>query len=123
LLASVYLHDVLDLWVQWWRSRHAYSDDHRAMDDFIVGFEYQQDAQRLRTELREWFVRFGRYLAPRRAARGLGKPDAFEFLGFLHLCGNRRRGGSGCYRRPRETAQGRPVRCPVAVVGVARWRS
>ena len=26
-------------------------------------------------------------------------------------------------RRPRETAQVRPVRCPLAVVRVARWRS
>jgi hypothetical protein len=26
LLANVYLHYVLDLWVQWWRRRHAHGD-------------------------------------------------------------------------------------------------
>jgi len=26
LLANVYLHYVFDLWVDWWRSRHAHGD-------------------------------------------------------------------------------------------------
>ena len=57
-------------------------------DDFIVGFQYEEDAQRFLDELRERFARFGLELHPdktrliefgRRAAidrrrRGLGKP-------------------------------------------------
>ena len=48
LLANVYLHYVLDLWVDWWRHRHGHGDVIivRWADDFIVGFEDQQDAQR-----------------------------------------------------------------------------
>jgi retron-type reverse transcriptase len=46
LLANVYLHHVFGLWAQWWRSRHARGDVIivRWADDFIVGFEYQEDA-------------------------------------------------------------------------------
>lgn len=48
LLANVYLHYVLDLWVDWWRRHHAHGDVIivRWADDFIVGFEHEQDAWR-----------------------------------------------------------------------------
>ena len=29
---------------------------------------------------------FGRYAARRRARRGLGKPETFNFLGFTYIC-------------------------------------
>jgi RNA-directed DNA polymerase len=78
----------------------------RWADEVIVGFEYQEDAQRFLTELRERFARFGlelhpdknrliefgRHAAQRRAARGLGKLDTFDFLGFTHLCGKSKKG-------------------------------
>ena len=53
LLANVYLHYVLDLWADWWRKRHARGDVIivRFADDFIVGFEYREDAERFRDEL------------------------------------------------------------------------
>ncbi|MFU8855124.1 reverse transcriptase domain-containing protein [Micromonospora sp. SL1-18] len=102
LLANVYLHHVLDLWVDWWRRRHAHGDVIivRFADDFIVGFEHEQDARRFLTELRERFARFGLELHPdktrliefgrhavgRRRKRGLGKPETFDFLGFTHIC-------------------------------------
>ena len=31
-------------------------------------------------------IEFGRHAAWRRAARGLGKPETFDFLGFTHIC-------------------------------------
>jgi group II intron reverse transcriptase/maturase len=42
LLANVYLHYVLDLWVQQWRQRHAQGDVIvvRCADDFVVGFQH-----------------------------------------------------------------------------------
>ena len=42
LLANVYLHYALDLWVQQWRERHAHGDMIivRWADDFIVGFQF-----------------------------------------------------------------------------------
>ncbi|MCA1700414.1 MAG: group II intron reverse transcriptase/maturase [Actinobacteria bacterium] len=109
LLANVYLHYVLDRWVRQWRHREARGDViiTRFADDFVAGFEHEDDARRFLTDLRERFakfglelhpdktrlIEFGRYAARKRAARGLGKPETFDFLGFTHLCGKTRRGG------------------------------
>jgi RNA-directed DNA polymerase len=108
LLANVYLHYVLDLWADWWRNRHADGDMVivRFADDFIVGFEYQEDAERFLGELRGRFaefglelhpgktrlIEFGRHAAWKRARRGLGKPETFDFLGFTHICAKTRHG-------------------------------
>ena len=109
LLANVYLHYVFDLWAQWWRNRFANGDVVivRFADDFTVGFEYQEDAQRFLADLRQRFakfglelhpdktrlIEFGRHAARRRKARGLPKPETFDFLGFTHFCGTTKRGG------------------------------
>ena len=37
-------------------------------------------------------IEFGRHAADRRARRGVGKPETFNFLGFTHICGKSRRG-------------------------------
>jgi hypothetical protein len=37
-------------------------------------------------------IEFGRHAARARAARGLGKPETFAFLGFTHICGKGRSG-------------------------------
>jgi RNA-directed DNA polymerase len=108
LLANVYLHYVLDWWAQWWRRRHAHGDMIivRFADDFVAGFEHQADAQRFLADLRERFakfglelhpdktrlIEFGRHAARARAARGAGKPETFDFLGFTHMCGKTRTG-------------------------------
>jgi RNA-directed DNA polymerase len=108
LLANVYLHYVFDLWANWWRRRYAHGDVIivRFADDFIVGFQYRDDAQRFLHDLRERFakftlelhpdktrlIEFGRYAAERRRARGLGKPETFDFLGFTHICARLRDG-------------------------------
>jgi RNA-directed DNA polymerase len=104
----VYLHYVFDLWVGWWRRRHAHGDVIivRFADDFIVGFEHEHDARRFWADLRERFakfglelhpdktrlIEFGRFAAGQRAARGLGKPETFDFLGFTHICATSNRG-------------------------------
>jgi retron-type reverse transcriptase len=111
LLANVYLHYVLDLWADWWRKRHARGDVIivRFADDFVVGFQYRDDAEEFQSALRERFaefslelhpektrlIEFGRYAVPRRKARGEGKPETFSFLGFTHICAVTRRDGSG----------------------------
>ena len=66
LLANVYLHYVLDLWADWWRKRHARGDVIivRFADDFIVGFEHREDAERFRDELGGRFAKFGLELHP-----------------------------------------------------------
>ncbi len=79
----------------------------RFADDAVVGFERQDDAERFWADLRDRLARFnlklnaektrliefGRFAAERRAARGLGKPETFRFLGFTHVCGKTRKTG------------------------------
>ena len=38
-------------------------------------------------------IAFGRHAAEQRSARGLGKPETFDFLGFTHICGKAKEGG------------------------------
>jgi len=108
LLANVYLHYVLDVWADWWRRHYAHGDVIivRWADDFIIGFEHEQDARRFLTELRERLakfglelhpdktrlIEFGRHAAQRRRERGLGKPETFDFLGFTHISAKSRTG-------------------------------
>jgi group II intron reverse transcriptase/maturase len=108
LLANVYLHYAFDQWVDWWRRHHAQGDVVvvRYADDFVVGFEHRVDAERFQEALSERLakfglelkaektrlIEFGRYAARDRAARGLGKPETFDFLGFTHICGKSRAG-------------------------------
>lgn len=133
LLANVYLHYVLDLWIQWWRTQCRgevvvirFADDRRGrivaprepagqrptQSDClaemnrprrVIGFERKDEADRCLSELRERFakfglrlhdtktrlIEFGRHAAGRRKARGEGRPETFDFLGFTHRCGMR----------------------------------
>ncbi|HVC77583.1 MAG TPA: group II intron reverse transcriptase/maturase [Candidatus Micrarchaeaceae archaeon] len=108
LLANVYLHYVFDQWAQQWRKRHARGGMVivRYVDDFVVGFEHQGEAEQFLVDLRERLARFalelhpektrliefGRFAAQHRAAQGLGKAETFDFLGFTHICGKTRAG-------------------------------
>lgn len=57
---------MLDLWADWWRKRFAHGDVIivRFADDFIIGFEERQDAERFLAELRERFAKFSLELHP-----------------------------------------------------------
>jgi group II intron reverse transcriptase/maturase len=117
LLSNVYLHYVFDLWADQWRRRHAHGNVVivRYADDSVVGFEHERDATRFLSELRERLerfalqvhsektriVEFGRYAAERRERRGLGKPETFTFLGFVHICGTSSNGKYLLLRRTR----------------------
>jgi RNA-directed DNA polymerase len=102
LLANVYLHYVLDTWAHVWRRTNARGEVYivRYADDFVVGFQYRDDAERFHKELVERMqafglelhptktrlIEFGRFAAASRERRGLGKPETFNFLGFTHSC-------------------------------------
>jgi RNA-directed DNA polymerase len=117
LLANIYLHYVIDLWAKRWRRREATGDMVivRYADDIVVGFEHEADAHRfldaMRTRLEEFalslhpektrLIEFGRHVADRRAQRGLGKPETFNFLGFTFICGKSRRGAFLVKRKTR----------------------
>ena len=102
LLANVYLHYVLDLWVQWWRKQPGRGDVIivRSADDFVMGFQNRNDAEQFLRELRKRLSRFGlelqaektrliefgRFAVSNHQERGRGKPETFNFLGFTHIC-------------------------------------
>jgi RNA-directed DNA polymerase len=114
LFSNVYLHYVLDVWVQAWRSK---ADGDviivRYADDFVMGFQYRKEAERLLEELKERFaaygleihsektrlIEFGRFAESNRAELGKGKPETFDFLGFTHICGRTRKSGRFTIRR------------------------
>ena len=87
----------------------------RYADDIVVGFEHEAEARRfwdaMRARLQEFslslhpdktrLIEFGRLAADRRARRGLGKPETFNFLGFTFICGQSRRGKFLLKRRTR----------------------
>jgi RNA-directed DNA polymerase len=108
LLANVFLHYVFDLWAHQWRQRHSSGDVviARYADDFVMGFQHREDAERFLSDLRERFaqfglglhpektrlIEFGRFAATDRVRRGDGKPETFQFLGFTHACVKTRTG-------------------------------
>ena len=89
----------------------------RFADDFVVGFEHRGDAEQFVTDLRDRFARFGftlhpdktrliefgRFAAAHRRARGEGKPESFNFLGFTHSCAATRWGRFTVLRRTMRT--------------------
>ena len=51
--------------------------------------------------IEERLIEFGRHAAQRRKSRGLGKPETFTFLGFIHICGRSRIGKFLLWRKSR----------------------
>lgn len=108
LLANIYLHYAFDLWVKQWRQRHARGQVIvvRYADDWVMGFQFQDDAQRFQKEIaarlqtfgltlhpeKTRLIEFGRYAQGNFSRRGKGKPQTFDFLGFTHCCGQTRQG-------------------------------
>ena len=108
LLANVFLHYVLDLWVHQWRKRHTHGRIVivRYADDFVMGFQYESDARKMMVALRERvaafgfmlheektrLLEFGRLSTEQREARGDRRPETFAFLGFTHYCARSRDG-------------------------------
>lgn len=108
LLANIFLHYVLDLWVHQWRKRHARGRVVivRYADDFVMGFQYEADARKMVADLRERLatfglmlhedktrlIEFGKLSAQLRQARGDRRPETFAFLGFTHYCARSRDG-------------------------------
>lgn len=115
LLANVYLHYAVDLWVNQWRKRHARGEVYivRYADDCAVTFQYEQDARAMREasasrlakfglELRPAktrVLRFGRFARQDAERDGRTRPETFDFLGFTHIAGVSRRGEFQLKRR------------------------
>jgi group II intron reverse transcriptase/maturase len=106
LLANIYLHYALDLWVD-----HKRKDKSRGevimvrwADDFVMGFEHKSQAEKYLVELGERMrkfslelhpektriLEFGPYAINNRKRRNQNKPETFGFLGFTHIVGIKR---------------------------------
>ena len=115
LLANIYLHYALDLWLHQWRQRSARGKVSlvRYADDFVVGVQREDDAHALQKALTDRLatfalelhpektrvVQFGPLASRQRQACGLGQPDTFDFLGFTHICAKDRAGRFQLRRR------------------------
>src|SRR5664279_1293703 len=87
----------------------------RYADDYVMGFQHRDEAERFLSESKERFVcygleihsektrliEFGRFAEENRKRRGLGKPETFDFLGFTHICARTRR--NNCFTIRRKT--------------------
>ena len=117
VLANVFLHYVLDLWLHQKRRPNVPRGDTiivRYADDWGIGFQHKRDAERCLRDLGERLsefglslhpdktrlVEFGRYAAADRKRCGEGKPETFGFLGFTHYCTKIRKGRFRLGRKP-----------------------
>jgi RNA-directed DNA polymerase len=108
ILANIYLHYVLDLWLEKQEKKNlrGYVKLIRYADDFIIGVQYRSDAERLLNSIamrlkqfglklsseKTKILEFGRFANETREKQGKGKPETFTFLGFTHYCGKTRDG-------------------------------
>ena len=112
LLSNVYLHYVLDRWFEI-GCKPSFQGEAtliRFADDYIVCFQYREDAERFHRVLRKRMAEYGLELAEEktrlvRFGRFAGKEaETFDFLGFTHVCGRDRRGRFAVIRIPRRKA-------------------
>jgi RNA-directed DNA polymerase len=105
LLGNVYLHYVLDVWFEREVKPRLRGEATliRYADDFIIGFEHHDDAERVIAVLSKRFERHGLTLHPDKtrliaftrppaSQRGGKGPGTFDFLGFTFYWGRTRRG-------------------------------
>ena len=100
ILANVYLHYVLDLWIEKDIKKRYKGKVYliRYADDFVVCFEYEKEANKFYKELKERLNKFNLQLAEDKTKiikfgkSNNGSKDTFDFLGFSHINGKTRRG-------------------------------
>ncbi len=118
IIANIYMHYVL---VWWFKERiqpllKGYSGMVVYADDFVVCFQYKEDAimfynlllKRMKAfnlemeESKTRLIEFGKYAEESRRKQKLGKPETFTFLGFTHYCSKAK---GGWFRVKRKTSK------------------
>ena len=107
LLSNLYLHHVLDLWFEKVVKPRLKGQAYliRYIDDFVMCFQYREDAERVQAVLGKRLDKFALALEPsktkliefgrfaQRDARAQGRrPETLYFLGFTHFCTRNRKG-------------------------------
>jgi RNA-directed DNA polymerase len=99
LMSNIYLHEVLDQWLEEIRpmlkGELFYT---RFADDFVIGFEKKEDAQRVYQTLPKRFQKYGLTIHPEKTRlinftpANKGESRTFDFLGFTHYWTKSKRG-------------------------------
>ena len=124
MLANIYLHEVLDVWFEKVVKPRLQGRAFlvRFADDFIMGFEWLEDAQRVRDVLPKRFQKHGLTLhlektrlvdfrMPRnRKGPGEGGPGSFDFLGFTHHWGMSMKGSRIIKRKTAKSRFSRAIK-------------
>ena len=99
VLANVYLHYVLDRWFEKWIKKQLKGEGYlvRYADDFIIMFEYENEAKAVYEALKARLAKFGLKLAEDKTrilpfGRNSKTRDTFDFLGFTHVNSKTRNG-------------------------------
>lgn len=108
LLSNIYLHYVLDLWFERVVKSRLRGEAYlvRYIDDFVLCFQYREDALRVQEALKRRLakfslalepsktklVEFGRYAYKYSEKRGRKRPETLYFLGFTLYCTRNRKG-------------------------------
>jgi hypothetical protein len=97
VLANIYLHYALDLWFEKVVARQCQGEAYiiRYADDFVCCFQYEGEAKRCYSMLKERMAKFGLQLAEDKSkiirfgryAKEYGVKETFDFLGFKHVNG------------------------------------
>jgi len=119
LLANIYLHYILDLWFEKRVKKQlkGFARLVRYADDFIVSFQYSNEAEAFAESLKHRLNKFGLKIAESKskviefgrfawykARRENRKVATFDFLGFTHFCDKTRKGK---FKLGRKTARTR----------------
>jgi RNA-directed DNA polymerase len=126
ILANVYLHYVLDEWMETVVKPRMRGEMHliRYADDLIICLQHQGDAERVAGVLRKRFAKyglelqeektrlitFGRFAEEDLRRQGQGKPPTFDFLGFTHMCARGRNGKFTVHVRTARTRMRRAMK-------------
>ena len=110
ILANVYLHYVLDLWFEYDVKVRSKGEAYmvRYADDVVCCFEFEDDAERYFTELKERLAKFNLELAEDKTRiipfgrNTEGNKETFDFLGFTHKDS---KGKKGYYKILHSTSQ------------------
>lgn len=106
LLSNIYLHHVLDTWVETMVKPCMQGEVFlvRFADDYIIGFTVEQDARRVLEVLPKRFGKFGLTIHPEKtklvrfqcptgsSGKATHGSETFDFLGFTHFWGKSRKG-------------------------------
>ena len=108
LLSNLYLHYVLDLWLERVVKPRLRGEAYlvRYIDDFVLCFQYRADALRVQEALckrlgkfgltlepdKTKLAEFGRYAHRHASKRGRKRPETIYFLGFTRYCTRNQKG-------------------------------